>query len=279
MTLGTLAAGASVACASLTVAELAGRRRRATRRIRPRRAGVGLTLLTEIGRRLGVAPAPEDLARRLAGAGAPTWLGAADVMAVRTGAALVALLAAAGPATALPGRLGPVAVVAASLSAAYAPDLWLRRRARTRGRTMAAEAPDVLDLMRVCIEAGRTPTAAMAEVGRRHPGLLGRELHRAARELALGHPHQHVLAQLADRCPIEEVATLAVTLRRAERHGAPLAPALTALAADARAARARAVREQAARAAPKIQLVVALLLVPAVMLLVGAALASAFDAS
>lgn len=63
---------------------------------------------------------------------------------------------------------------------------------------------------------------------------------------------------------------------RADRHGAPLTPALAALAADARAARARAVREQAAKAAPKIQLVVALLLVPAVMLLVGAALAAAF---
>jgi tight adherence protein C len=46
------------------------------------------------------------------------------------------------------------------------------------------------------------------------------------------------------------------------------------LAADARARRAQRLREQAARAGPKIQLVVALVLVPAVMLLVGAALAS-----
>jgi len=46
-----------------------------------------------------------------------------------------------------------------------------------------------------------------------------------------------------------------------------------------RAARARAVREQAAKAAPKIQLVIALLLVPAVLLLVGAALAAAFGAA
>ena len=72
------------------------------------------------------------------------------------------------------------------------------------------------------------------------------------------------------------MAALVAALQRADRHGAPLAPALAALAADARAARARAVREQAAKAAPKIQLVVALLLVPAVMLLVGAALAAAF---
>jgi tight adherence protein C len=134
----------------------------------------------------------------------------------------------------------------------------------------------VLDLLRVCVEAGRSPAVALAEVGRRHQGLLGRELRRAARELALGRPRTAVYAALGQRCAIEELAGLVTALARADRHGAPLAPALAALATDARAARGRAVREQAAKAAPKIQLVVALLLVPAVLLLVAAALAAAF---
>jgi len=56
---------------------------------------------------------------------------------------------------------------------------------------------------------------------------------------------------------------------------APPADALAALADEARAERARQVRDRAARAAPKIQLVVALLLVPAVLLLVAAALGAA----
>jgi tight adherence protein C len=200
----------------------------------------------------------------------------ADVMAARTGGALIATLGVLGPATALPGRLGPVAVLGAPVTAAVTPELWLRRRAHRRGRLMAAEVADVLDLLRVCVEAGRSPTAALADVGRRHRGLLGRELRRAAGELALGRSRATVLAGLDARCPVEEISALVAALQRADRHGAPLAPALAALAADARAARARAVREQAAKAAPKIQLVVALLLVPAVMLLVGAALAAAF---
>ena len=61
-------------------------------------------------------------------------------------------------------------------------------------------------------------------------------------------------------------------LQRAERHGAPLGGALAAQAAEARSLRAAGRSEQAAKAAPKIQLVVTLLLVPAVMLLVAAAL-------
>ncbi|HEV2814294.1 MAG TPA: type II secretion system F family protein, partial [Solirubrobacteraceae bacterium] len=56
--------------------------------------------------------------------------------------------------------------------------------------------------------------------------------------------------------------------------GAPLGPALAALAEEARGDRARRIRDRAARAAPKIQLVVALLLGPAVLLMVAAALAA-----
>lgn len=287
MTGPVVLAGLAGALAPWAMAELAaassGRRDRSRLGGRPRvaraRPALGVSavgVLTHLGRRLGVAPAPADLARRLAAAGAPAGLRPADVMAVRTGAALVAGLAVLGPASVLPGRLGPFVLVAAPLAAAYAPDLWMARRVRTRARLLRAEAADVLDLLRVCVEAGRAPAAALAEVGRRHRGLLGRELRRAAQELALGRSRALVYEALGQRCPIEELAGLVTALTRADRHGAPLAPALAALATDARAARGRAVREHAARAAPKIQLVVALLLVPAVMLLVAAALAAAF---
>ena len=66
--------------------------------------------------------------------------------------------------------------------------------------------------------------------------------------------------------------TLVAAIARSERHGAPLAPALQSLATEARAEQSRRLRDRAARAAPKIQLVVALVLVPAVMLLVAAVL-------
>ena len=89
--------------------------------------------------------------------------------------------------------------------------------------------------------------------------------------MALGVPLERALAGLADRLPLPEVRAL----ERARRHGAPLAETLAAQARDARFALARRIREEAARAGPKIQLVVALLLVPSVLLLVAAALASA----
>jgi tight adherence protein C len=105
--------------------------------------------------------------------------------------------------------------------------------------------------------------------------VLAGEFGAAAARAALGVPRADALKCLARRCPSDGVTALVAAIGRTERHGAPLGPALHALAADARAQRAQRLRDRAARAAPKIQLVVALLLVPATMLLVGAALVAA----
>jgi tight adherence protein C len=269
-----LVAGLAAAAAAAAFAELAASRRRPGRR-----PVVLVRILIRLGHRLGVAPAPDDLARRLAAAGVRAGVRPGDVMAAKTGAALVAAFASAGPASALPGRLGPAVFVAAPVAGFLAPDFLIRRRTRRRARAMSREVADVLDLLRVCVDAGHSPARALAEVGRRHRGLLGSELRRTAREVELGRPRAEALEGLGARCPLREIAALTAAVGRTDRHGAPLAPALAALAADARADRSRAIREHAARAAPKIQLVVALLLVPAVMLLVAAALAAALGAA
>jgi tight adherence protein C len=145
---------------------------------------------------------------------------------------------------------------------------------RTRGRAAAVERElaDVLDLLRVAIGAGLSPLRAAGEVGRRHPGVLAGELRRVAARRSLGLPVAEVLAELERRTPGEGIPALCAALRRADRHGAPLAGALSAQARDARSRAAASTTEAAARAAPRIQLVVALLLVPSVLALVAAAL-------
>ena len=106
----------------------------------------------------------------------------------------------------------------------------------------------MLDLLRVALGAGLGPWRALAEVGRRHPGVLAAELGAAARRVALGVPAEAALARLERRCPAAGIAALTAALRRADRLGAPPARALAALAEEARALRARRAAEQAARA-------------------------------
>jgi tight adherence protein C len=270
----TMLAGVAAVLAAAGIVELAAAAGERTAR---RRRPAFVTALAQLGRRLGAPAPPADLDRRLDAAGRPASLRVGDVMAIKAGAALLALPGALPVAALLPGRLGPVAAIAAPLAGFLLPDAWLARRTRRRGRAMAAELADVLDLLRVAVDAGLSPGRALSEVGRRRHGPLAAELRAASARIDLGVPRAEALATLERRCPAEGIAPLTAALLRAERHGAPLAPALAALAADARARQAQRLREQAARAAPKIQLVVALLLVPAVMLMVGAALATALS--
>jgi tight adherence protein C len=199
-------------------------------------------------------------------------------MAVKAGGAVAGLAWAALTAPAAPGRLGVAMLVLAPGAAFAAPDVWLRRRIRARTRTMEEELADVLDLLRVAVAAGLTPKRALTEVGRRHPGVLAAELRRAAARATLGTPTADALDDLERRAPAAGVPVLVAALKRAERHGVPLGPALAAQAAQARARTAQQATEAAARASPQIQLVVALLLVPSVLLLVAAALLPALAA-
>jgi tight adherence protein C len=267
MTLATLLAGGAGAAGAWGLGELALAARRA-----PRRRGVVAALVSRVGASVGVR-APQGLAARVAAAGLDRPV--ADVVALQAGLALLAGLAILPLLPTAPGRLGIALVLAAPAAGYLAPELGLKRRAGARRRQIDVELPDVLDLLRVAVGAGLAPRRALTEVGRRHPGLLAQELTRAANRARLGEPIDKALDGLEERCPAGGVPALTAALRRAERHGAPLAPTLAAQAAEARSRRAAHRSQRAAHAAPKIQLVVALLLVPAVLLLVAAALVPA----
>jgi tight adherence protein C len=261
-----LVAGALAAAALVELAKAPpARRRRATALRRPL-----LAALTRLGRTLGAPAAPHALERRIALAGSPFGLTPRDAMALKAGAALVAGLLAAPLAAGASPRHAFALLAGVPAAAFFAPDLWLRRRAQGRRAALARELPDVLDLLRVAVEAGLPVSRALAEVGRRHAGVLAHELRTTANAIELGVPRQGALAALALRAPLPAVQALIAAIGRSERHGAPLSHSLTALAAQARADQGRAMTEHAARAAPKIQLVVALLLVPAAMLVVAA---------
>src|SRR5688500_1593222 len=254
MTRAVLLAGAAGALAAPALVDLLLLGLRAPRW---RGGNVAVGLLARLGRGFG-ARAPRGLGQRIAASGLDVTVH--DVMAVKVGAALAGLAVALALLPAAPGRTGITLRVAAPAAGVLAPDAWIRRRTRARARAMEAELADVLDLLAVAVAAGLAPGRALAEVGRRHPGLLAAELRRAAALAALGIPASTAIVELEQRAPAAGVAPLAAALERAERHGAPLGPTLAAQAAEARARGAQRRAEAAARAAPQIQLVVALLL-------------------
>ena len=174
--------------------------------------------------------------------------------------------------SAAPGGLPILLLMAAPVGGFFAPDQWLRRQSRRRLDAAVRELPDMLDLFRVTVEAGMPAAQALGVVAFEFDGPLAREWRRIAAEIELGEAQEDALAALARRLPAGEITSFVGALERSRRRGVPIGRAAAAQAAVARHRRRRRVREEAARAGPKIQLVVAFLLVPSVLLLVAAAL-------
>lgn len=239
------------------------------------RAPALMRLLVRAGAALRAAAPPHDLEARIAAAGRPAGLRARELMAAKLAAAALGALAGVALSTPAPGRLALALLVGAPVAGFLAPDLWLARRAGERARQIRRGLPALLDLLRVGVESGSSLAQALREVGARTHGPLAAEWRAVGRQVNLGVPLELALDGMAERAPLAEVRALRAALDRARRHGVPLGETLAAQARDARFALARHAREEAARAGPKIQLVVALLLVPSVLLLVAAALLSA----
>jgi tight adherence protein C len=225
---------------------------------------------------IAVADARLGLSRRLTGAGLAERITVPALLATKLGGALAGVLWAAVVAPAAPARLGWI--VAAGLPAAgfLGPDAWLERRARRRLRTLRAALPDALDLLAVGTAAGRSPLAGLSELGR-GDGPLARELAMLSAESSCGLPQGEALESLRRRAPLREISAMCGVIERSRRFGSPLADQLREQATALRAGQRRRIEEQAARAAPKIQLAVALLLVPSVLLMIAAGLLANVD--
>lgn len=160
--------------------------------------------------------------------------------------------------------LTPVWVVIGRLG----PDRAVARRAGARRAAIVEALPDLLDLMVICVEAGMALDPALSLAADRLGGALGEEVRATLSDQALGTPRRQAYRDLARRTASEDVGRLVASLLQAEELGTPLATALAGQAEALRAARRQRARDRAARAAPRIQLVVALVMVPGAMLLV-----------
>jgi len=114
-------------------------------------------------------------------------------------------------------------------------------------------------------------------VGERFDGPLAAEWRAAAAQVALGVAQDVALAQIASSVPTGSVRTFVDTVTFAGRAGMRLTDSLVEQATAARHGRRQQIRERAARAGPKMQLVVAFVLVPSVMLTLAALLAAEFS--
>ncbi len=242
---------------------------------RGRRAG-GQTVVAGTPRGTVAAPPAGAPAQRRRGAirdaGLESRLSPAAVLTAKLTSVMLAIPIAAAAAPVAPGRFGPIVLVGVPAAAFLAPDLLLERAARARRERLAAALPDALDLMATGAATGRGVGLLLAEAMRSSSGPLREELARTVAAIECGCSKEQALRSLAERSRGSTLAGLAGSLERSRRHGSPLSRTLHEQAGSLRGEQRRELTERAARAAPKMQLAVALLLVPSVLLIVAAAI-------
>lgn len=218
-----------------------------------------------------------DVQARLGRAGLGSKVSPRRFVGAKLAGAGVGAIASLAVAPVAPGRLAPILAVAFVASGFVGPDAWAERIARRRRDAMVTALPDALDLVAVGTATGRTPVALFSEIAIGTAGPLASELALAVAEIEAGARQADALSALRERTGTPELGAVGAAIERSRRYGSPLSEQLHAQAATMRTEEQRRISERAARAAPKIQLVIAMVLVPSALLAIAAALVAHSD--
>lgn len=150
--------------------------------------------------------------------------------------------------------------------------LWLHSTAAKRQQEIERELPDFLDVLGVTVAAGLSFRQAIERISEHHQGPIGAEMRTVLDEMRVGIPRREALLGLRERNQSEAIASVVTALLQAEELGVPLHDALQDISQDARREHAQAMKVAAAKATPKVSVVVTTTILPAALLLVGSAL-------
>lgn len=227
-----------------------------------------LTGLGRLGARITPVGTPERLRRRmdLAGNVAP-W----DMEALLIGKALGTFgLGGLGLLVWLVARswLTLLLFVAATALGYWLIDLLLYNAGKKWQQSMRRAAPDAVDMLVVCVEAGLGLDAGMAQVTKNTRGPLALELARVLKEIQLGRSRAEAFADLAARTDVAEIKSFVAALVQADRLGVPVAGVLREQSAEMRVRRRQRAEETAQKVPVKILFPVLFCIFPVFLVIV-----------
>lgn len=123
--------------------------------------------------------------------------------------------------------LSPILTISFLFLGFIYPDIWLSGVIQTRQRRIFRDLPDLLDTLRLAIDAGMDLASAMAvvvEKGRKGP--LLDELDLVQREISLGRTRREAFKNFADRIAMAEINAFVLGLNQADQLGASISPIL-----------------------------------------------------
>lgn len=240
----------------------------------PRRSLVGrfLTLLDQAvgGRVLGrvSGPARTKLGEAIGRAGAPGGLTVESLIRRQATWAFLGTISAL-----ILLQRGVVFAVLLPVAGWFLPRLGLWSQGRARAAAMEREIPDFLDVLAVTISAGLGFRAAMRRVATLVGGPVGEEMLVALRQIDLGASRRRAFEDMRDRTSAPSLHNFVTAFLQAEELGTPLRGFLEDYAKELRRTSGQRARTAAAKANPKISLILTLVIMPALTLFMIGSLA------
>jgi tight adherence protein C len=167
------------------------------------------------------------------------------------------------PGSALEGK-GLLLAVPGGLLGFYIPDLFIRMKIARRQKEITKAMPDALDLLTICVEAGLGFDAAMSKVYEKWDNELGRAFGRVLREIQLGKIRREALRDMSVRLGIPEMTSFVAAVIQSEQLGVSMAHVLRIQSDQMRVRRRQKAEEEAHKAPIKMLLPMALLIFPAI---------------
>lgn len=158
-------------------------------------------------------------------------------------------------------------------------DVRLGGLARRRQQQIDRALPDFLDILAVTVSAGIGFLPALQRVTGITKGPLREELETTMSQMDFGQSRRQAFRALRERNGSESLARFVTALLQAEELGVPLTDTLAELARDMRRFFQQNARRRAAKAAPRVALVVTMVILPGALILVIAAFVLGSDVS
>lgn len=151
-------------------------------------------------------------------------------------------------------------------------DIQIAIQVQQRQEKIQQALPDFLDVLAVTVSAGLGFRHALARVSEAMPGPLSDEFQTTLQQMELGASRREAFEDLRNRNSSEALGQFITALLQAEELGAPLAQALNEISVDMRRGASQFARRKAQKVNPRITMVTMATIIPALLLMVGAAM-------
>jgi len=154
----------------------------------------------------------------------------------------------------------------AGIAGFLVPDTLVGSVAKERQNQILIALPQVIDQLRMSVEAGVGFESAMGRAAKAGSGPLADELRRTLQEMQIGASRSEALRHLADRNDVGELRTFVAAVSQSEDYGIPVAHVLRVQADELRNRRKQRAEERAMKIPVKMVFPLVLCIFPALMI-------------